>query len=102
MSDLKWKVTGPDGFERVVNQSGLRFDVNDQDAAILKATEYHVGLLKALHQAGYRAEPIEEPKMVTVRAEDVATAVRLSTGRERSVNEYREIQRLRVATEDER
>lgn len=65
MSELKrWRVTGPDGFEKLV-------EAPDKESAVV-AVWRCVPWLKLALQAGYRAEPIEEEaKMVTVQAEDV-------------------------------
>lgn len=73
MSDYKrWRVTGPNGFEWETPETAL------DEIDILGAATNHVGLdglVSALRAAGYRAEPFEEPKMVTVRAEDIQEAI---------------------------
>ena len=70
MSELKkWRVTGPDGFERI-------FEERDEYWALRHAhIDVELSPVQLMRQAGYRAEPIEEPKMVTVRAEDVEAVV---------------------------
>lgn len=68
MSELKkWRVTGPDGFEFFTPPFDNEAEaMEDAFVASILTAPY------VMRQAGYRAEPIEEPKMVTVRAEDVA------------------------------
>lgn len=65
----KYRVTGPDGFERIVE------DCDEYWALHRAHTDPQISPVILMRQAGYRAEPIEEPKMVTVRAEDVETLI---------------------------
>lgn len=70
MSEMKYRVTGPDGFDLVVGLDGP-LDKYSEALALVEAFEKteHPTMVELMRQAGYRAEPIEEPKMVTVRAD---------------------------------
>lgn len=78
MSELKkWRVTGPDGFDVIVE---LTPNLDDYDALTRARMDASLSPHLVMRQAGYRAEPIEEPKMVTVRAEDVETVLLFDSG----------------------
>lgn len=86
----RWRVTGPDGFEKLV-------EAPDKESAVVDVWRC-VPWLKLALQAGYRAEPIKEPKMVTVRAEDVEAAI--GERGFRTMDEFRcAMARLRAALE---
>lgn len=73
MSDLKkYRVTGPCGID-------IHVDAESEEWALFHVHQnFSVRVPSApdiMRQAGYRAEPIEEPNMVTVRAEDLALAI---------------------------
>lgn len=73
MSELKkWRVTGPDGFEFFTPPFDNEAEaMEDAFVASILTAPY------VMRQAGYRAEPIEEPKMVTVRADVLERAENL-------------------------
>lgn len=95
MSDLKkWRVTGPDGFDVAVVAPTISAALN---SAYLSAPNAVLSTSKLMHLAGYRADPIEEPKMVTVRADDVNTILLMP-----GLGWADAVTRLRAALEDDK
>lgn len=67
MGDLKkWHVVDPNGFVAEIT-------AKHEDTTLYAAFHWPGNTIQRVaRQAGYRAEPIEEPKMVTVRADALA------------------------------